>query len=297
MISRENFRVAIQGIVANRLRSLLTMLGVMIGVASVIILVAVGTGSSAAVQSQLKSLGTNLLTVQRSGGFGGGRNGGGRSQVGTQSRFSSLTMKDVTALRNPQNVPDAKSVNPVINAQSVTATFGSATYSPGQFVGTSNGYFEAANWQIASGRAFTQADETNRSRVIDLGQTVVTNLFGSHFQGNTVKVVTSRRLHRSGDRGRPGREGRHRRRGHHHFRERSADRDARRPHRGARERQDRAGREGRAPPCGREHGDGDRHRRRVPRWLAVGRRPPGSRSRRAASSSATAASSRSIAST
>ncbi|HZU81381.1 MAG TPA: ABC transporter permease, partial [Polyangiaceae bacterium] len=192
MISRENFRIAIQGILTNRLRSLLTMLGIMIGVASVIILVAVGTGSSAAVQSQLQSLGTNLLTVTRAGGFrgfGGIARGGGRSQNGTQSRFSSLTATDVAALRNRQNVPDALSVNPVIRVQSATMTFGSATYSPSQFVGTSAGYFSAANWQIATGRAFTQADETNRSRVIDLGQTVVTNLFGSQNPvGQTVQV-------------------------------------------------------------------------------------------------------------
>ncbi len=80
MISRESIRIAVQGILSNRLRSLLTMLGIMIGVAAVIILVAVGTGSSAAVQSQLQSLGTNLLTVQRNGGFFGG--GGGRAGWG-----------------------------------------------------------------------------------------------------------------------------------------------------------------------------------------------------------------------
>ena len=65
VISLESVRIAIQGILANRLRSLLTMLGVMIGVAAVIILVAVGTGSSAAVQSQIQALGTNVLTVMR----------------------------------------------------------------------------------------------------------------------------------------------------------------------------------------------------------------------------------------
>ena len=76
MIAVESLRIAVQGMLANRLRSLLTMLGVMIGVAAVIILVAVGTGSSAAVQGQLRALGTNVLTVfpSRGGfGFGGGR--------------------------------------------------------------------------------------------------------------------------------------------------------------------------------------------------------------------------------
>ncbi len=75
VIAVESLRIAVQGILANRLRSLLTMLGVMIGVAAVIILVAVGTGSSAAVQNQLQALGTNVLTVFSSSGFGFGRGG------------------------------------------------------------------------------------------------------------------------------------------------------------------------------------------------------------------------------
>ena len=144
MIAVESLRIALQGVMSNRLRSLLTMLGVTIGVASVIVLVAVGTGSSAAVQNQLEALGTNVLTVFPSrGGFGPG-GGGGRATLGTQSSSSGLTMKDVTALRKKQNAPDLKSVNPVVNTQ-VTATYQGATYQPSQFVGTSAGYFEAEN--------------------------------------------------------------------------------------------------------------------------------------------------------
>ncbi len=179
MIAVESLRIAVQGMLANRLRSLLTMLGVMIGVAAVIILVAVGTGSSAAVQSQLQALGTNVLTVfQSRGGFGpfGGR--GGRSTTGTQSRTSQLTLKDVAALRKPVNAPDLKSVNPVVNAQ-VTATYQGATYQPGQFVGTSPGYFEAENYHVAAGRPLTDTDVSNHSPVVVLGMTVVENLFGA----------------------------------------------------------------------------------------------------------------------
>jgi putative ABC transport system permease protein len=179
LIAVESLRIAVQGILANRLRSLLTMLGVMIGVAAVIILVAVGTGSSAAVQSQLQALGTNVLTVfQSRGGFGPFGGGGGRSTTGTQSRTSQLTMKDVQALRKPENAPDLKSINPVVNAQ-VTATFEGATYQPSQFIGTSPGYFEAENWQLASGRLLTDADVNNRSPVVVVGATVVENLFGA----------------------------------------------------------------------------------------------------------------------
>jgi putative ABC transport system permease protein len=176
VIAVESLRIALQGIKSNRLRSLLTMLGVTIGVASVIILVAVGTGSSAAVQSQLEALGTNVLTIFPSrGGLGPG---GGRATLGTQSTTSGLTMKDVTALRKQQNAPDLKSVNPVVNAQ-VTGTYLGATYQPSQFLGTTPGYFEASNLKIAAGRLFTDADVNNRSPVVVLGMTVVQNLFGS----------------------------------------------------------------------------------------------------------------------
>ena len=177
MIAVESLRIALQGVLSNRLRSLLTMLGVTIGVASVIVLVAVGTGSSAAVQKQLEGLGTNVLTVFPSrGGFGAF--GGGRATTGTQSRAAELTMKDVAALQKKQNAPSLKSVNPVVSTQ-VTATYQGATYQPGQFTGTTAGYFEAENFHITAGRLFTAADVNNHAPVVVLGQTVVQNLFGA----------------------------------------------------------------------------------------------------------------------
>jgi putative ABC transport system permease protein len=185
----ESLRIAVQGILTNRLRSLLTMLGVTIGVASVIVLVAVGTGSSAAVQSQLEALGTNVLTVFSSrGGFGPPGGGGGRATPGTQSRTSGLTMKDVAGLRKRQNAPDLKSVNPVVNAQ-VTTTYQGATYEPSQFIGTTAGYFEAENLHLAAGRLLTDADVANHAPVVVLGATVVQNLFGAaNPLGQTIAV-------------------------------------------------------------------------------------------------------------
>lgn len=189
---RENLRFAFGGIVANRLRSALTMLGILIGVGAVILLVAVGTGSSHRVQQQIQSLGTNTLTVFR-GGFGGG----GRARIGTQARGNQLTLKDVKALQSQQNAPDVKSVAPVVNAQ-VTATYQGATYQPGQFVGTTPNYESIRNYQISSGRFFDQNDETSHARVVVLGATVVTNLFGQgadpvganvNFGGSTFQVI------------------------------------------------------------------------------------------------------------
>ena len=178
----EAMRMAVQGVAANRLRSLLTMLGITIGVAAVIILVAVGNGSAVAVQQQIEGLGTNIVTIQP-GGFGFGRGSGG-----SQSSFTQLTLKDVKALQDPTAVPDVKSVTPVVTG-SVTATFGSASYAPNQFIGTTSTYAEARKTPVEAGTFITQADETAHNRVVVLGQTVVTNLFGSQDPlGQTIKL-------------------------------------------------------------------------------------------------------------
>ncbi len=182
---RESVQIAFRGLTGNVLRSLLTMLGILIGVGSVIVLVAVGNGSSVAVQKQIEGLGTNTLVVMRTrGGFGfsgggGGFAGGGRATNGTQSSVSQLTQKDITALSDKTQAPDLKAIAPVVNVQAPTATYNGATYSPSQFIGTNAEYLQIRDYTVASGNAFTDQDVTNRSRVVLLGQTVVTNLFGS----------------------------------------------------------------------------------------------------------------------
>jgi len=174
MITFEGLRIAARGIAVNRLRSSLTVLGITIGVAAVIVLVAVGRGSAVNVQQRIESLGTNVLTIFSGGGFGGG---GGRSRLGTQSNFQGLTLKDVKALQNKQVAPDILSVSPVVNA-SVTATYNGATYQPGSFFGSTPSIFAAQDRTIGSGTLFTSADEADHDHVVDLGPTVVANLFG-----------------------------------------------------------------------------------------------------------------------
>jgi putative ABC transport system permease protein len=179
----ESFRMAVQGVLSNRLRSLLTMLGITIGVAAVIILVAVGNGSGAAVQQQIEGLGTNIVTIMP-GGFGFGRGSGGR-----RSSFTQLTSKDVKALQDPTAAPDIKSVTPVVNANSVTTTFGAASYSPSQFVGTTPSYEEARKSPVEAGTFVTSQEESQHARIVVLGETVVTNLFGNaNPLGQTIKV-------------------------------------------------------------------------------------------------------------
>jgi putative ABC transport system permease protein len=181
MTAAEAFRMAVQGVLTNRLRSLLTMLGITIGVAAVIILVAVGHGSAVAVQQRIESLGTNVVTIMP--GFSFGRGSGG-----FQASFTQFTTKDVKALEDQSAAPDIKSVTPVANG-SVTATFGAASYSPSQFVGTTPSYEEARKSPVEAGTFITDQDEAQHARTVVLGQTVVENLFGSQNPlGQTIKL-------------------------------------------------------------------------------------------------------------
>ena len=188
MRTRESFKIAVRAIVGNGLRSALTMLGILIGVGAVIMLVAVGNGSSVAVQRQIQRLGTNTLIVNRQAALGPGA--GGRARAGTASRSNELTMKDVAALRDKAVNPDVKAVAPSLVVQSVTGTYGDATYAPAQFIGTSAEYAEIRDYKVVSGSFFSNDDVDNHARVVVLGQTVVTNLFGTGTDpvGATVKL-------------------------------------------------------------------------------------------------------------
>jgi putative ABC transport system permease protein len=181
MTAAEAFRMAVQGILANRLRSLLTMLGITIGVAAVIVLVAVGNGSALSVRKQIENLGTNVVSIQP--GFSFGRGSGG-----FQASFTQLTLKDVKALQDKSAAPDIESVTPVV-AGSPTLAYGSASYTPGQFVGTTPSYEEARKTPVEAGTFVTAQEEAQHARVVVLGQTVVENLFGGQDPlGQTVKV-------------------------------------------------------------------------------------------------------------
>lgn len=179
MNAREMLRVALRGIGSNRARSFLTVLGILIGVASVIVLVAVGNGSAIAVARRFDALGTNTLTVQ-GGGFGRGAR---------QNAATSLTMKDVTALRRAEYREYIAEVVPVLNVQSVSATFQEASTTPGRFLGTEPQLADAGNWKVQSGRFFDAVDLSDRARVLVVGSTVATNLFGTEQPvGQVVKL-------------------------------------------------------------------------------------------------------------
>jgi putative ABC transport system permease protein len=190
----ESATFAVRGIGANKLRSALTTLGILIGVAAVIVLVAVGTGSSKAVSDSISKLGSNTLTVSASqggsggrsgggggfGGFGGGRAGGTSSSVssGTQTQLLTLSLADAEALVDRKNAPDVLSVAPIVSVSSVTATYDGATHSVGTFTGTSPSYLVNDNDSVQSGASFTDSDYTSHRRVALLGVTEAQDLVG-----------------------------------------------------------------------------------------------------------------------
>ncbi|MDP3601572.1 MAG: ABC transporter permease [Bosea sp. (in: a-proteobacteria)] len=163
----EAVRSALSAIGANALRSALTMLGIIIGVAAVIAMVAIGSGARERVTSQIKSLGANLAIVQ-SGNVtqGGARLGAGAS--------STLTDEDATAIA--REVDGVLAAAPVIVTRA-QAVFGGANWST-QITATDLDFFTAREWDVAEGRLF-EPEELRRGEIVAIiGQTVARNLFG-----------------------------------------------------------------------------------------------------------------------
>ncbi len=160
MTLAETIRFALRGVSANKMRSALTMLGILIGVASVILLVAVGNGSAKAISSRIEALGTNTLTIQSTG------------------RTSVLTLPIADALTDPVLAPDVRSVSPLTSA-SATLTYEGTDHEVSQFVGTRPSWFTASNTPVATGAAFTADDDAQGRRVVVIGQTVAEQLFAA----------------------------------------------------------------------------------------------------------------------
>ncbi|MBD0691967.1 ABC transporter permease [Streptomyces sp. CBMA123] len=167
MILWQTLRFAVGGLAANKVRSALTMLGVLIGVASVILLLAVGNGSSQAVKDSITSLGTNSLTVSAGSASGGAR---------ATSSVKKLTVADAKALASDADSSAIKSVAPVVTT-SGTALYGNVSYSPGSIVGTYPAYFETSNQKVSHGEYFTDDDVLGSRKVAVLGATTAKQLF------------------------------------------------------------------------------------------------------------------------
>ena len=179
MTGLSGVRVALRALRVNKLRSILTMLGIIIGVGAVITMIAVGSGAQAQVEEQIASLGTNLIIVLP----GSVTSSGVRMGAGTRS---SLTDDDAYALQ--RELSDVQAAAPVIrkNGQLV---FGGKNWST-QFNGVTPEFFEVRNWTIASGRGFEPADLADGNKVVLLGATVARALFGDADPlGHIVRVL------------------------------------------------------------------------------------------------------------
>jgi macrolide transport system ATP-binding/permease protein len=162
-------RAAARALARNKLRSVLTMLGIFIGVAALIAMVAVGQGANQAVKKQIASLGTNLLIVMP----GATTANGVRAGYGSAS---TLTVGDAEAI-----IKDNRPVARVsyIDRQVAQVEYNRQNWST-SVQGVTPSYLPIRNWEVVEGRPLTEEDERLAARVCLLGQTVVNNLFGQH---------------------------------------------------------------------------------------------------------------------
>jgi putative ABC transport system permease protein len=174
------FRIAFRALARNKMRSALTMLGIVIGVAAVIAMVSIGQGAQASVQAQIASVGTNLLFV----GAGSQNVGGVRSGTSATSS-NTLTVEDIEAIR--REVPSVAMASPTVNARS-QLVFGNQNWNT-QVQGVNEQFPQIKKWQVQSGEFFTEADVRMASRVVVLGATVAESLYpGADPVGQMVRV-------------------------------------------------------------------------------------------------------------
>jgi putative ABC transport system permease protein len=172
------FRVALDSLRANVLRTSLTMLGIIIGVAAVIAMVAVGAGAESRVQSLIQNLGANILIVQN----GSSTSGGARGGAGTQP---SLTEDDAETI--VRAIPAVEIAAPSVRGTG-QVVFGNANWST-SLQGISTDYLPARNWTIARGRAFTAAEQRAAAKVALVGQTIVDKLLpGQDPVGQIIRI-------------------------------------------------------------------------------------------------------------
>ena len=160
-------RIALRALAANTLRSVLTMLGIIIGVAAVITMIAVGNGATERVQAQMKGLGSNIMLVIPGGVTQGGVRLGAQTGQG-------LTEEDAYAIA--REVPEVQVAAPS-SRTGAQVVAGNTNWST-SVLGTTNDYLEAREWPLSDGRSFDAADLQGSAKVAIIGQTVARELFG-----------------------------------------------------------------------------------------------------------------------
>jgi putative ABC transport system permease protein len=171
----ENFRIALRALAANKLRSALTMLGIIIGVGAVVALMAIGTGATASITSQVQGIGSNLVFVLP-----------GKLQRGGQPRVAFLYLTDYESLvRGLHNV---SAIAPSFQGVVMPVTYGTKSVSL-QLTATTPAFSKVRAYSVTHGRFITESDRTTKARVAVLGSQTATDLFaGLNPVGRTIRI-------------------------------------------------------------------------------------------------------------
>ncbi len=161
------FNIALRAIKANKMRSILTSLGIIIGVAAVIVMLSIGNGAQISIQNEMKTMGTNLVIIRSGVATSSGARGGHGSQP---------TMKAGDGEAIQEKISKIKLAAPILEEVS-QIVFGNTNWST-SVTGTDNRIFQIKEWNLDYGRMFNGADVKNANKVAILGQTVVRELFG-----------------------------------------------------------------------------------------------------------------------
>ena len=172
------FSIAIRAIRANKMRSILTSLGIIIGVAAVIVMLSIGHGAQVSIQNEMKTMGSNLIIIRSGVATSSGARGGHGSQP---------TMKASDGDAIQQKISKIRLAAPVLE-ETTQIVYGNANWSTG-VTGTDSRMFEIKEWDLAYGKMFSPADIKNSNKVAILGQTVVNELFGDVDPlGKTIRI-------------------------------------------------------------------------------------------------------------
>ena len=176
---RESIRIALEGLKSNKLRSILTMLGIIIGVGAVIAMVSIGMGVQQKVQSSIASLGSNLLIVMP----------GSNAPPGTVrlAAGSNITLTNQDAKAISKQVGGINYVLPAVSSQ-YQVIYGNQNWKT-SVQGTTTDFLTVRNYSVSAGSFFSHSDDNSRARVAVLGRTVATNLFGAASPvGKTIRI-------------------------------------------------------------------------------------------------------------
>ena len=175
---KSTLQIALNSLKVNKMRSALTSLGIIIGVAAVIIMLAIGSGANKQVQENMESMGSNLLTIRSATAKTGGVSMG----MGTKP---TLSIKDANAIKKQARGVEA--VAPVLNS-SKQVMYGNQNWSTTVY-GVDNAYLFAKNYEINLGKSFTRDDDNNATKVALIGKTIETELFGDvNPIGKTIRI-------------------------------------------------------------------------------------------------------------